>query len=33
VPNWQDVFAFLLLMVVLLIRPWGLFGKPEREGH
>jgi branched-chain amino acid transport system permease protein len=33
VPNWQDVFAFLLLMVVLLIRPWGLYGKPEREGH
>jgi branched-chain amino acid transport system permease protein len=33
VPNWQDVFAFLLLMAVLLIRPWGLFGKPEREGH
>jgi len=28
VPNWQDVFAFLLLMVVLLIRPWGLFGRP-----
>ncbi|MBN06156.1 branched-chain amino acid ABC transporter permease [Ponticaulis sp.] len=33
VPNWQDVFAFLLLMVVLLWRPWGLFGKPEREGQ
>ena len=33
VPNWQDVFAFLLLMAVLLIRPWGLFGKPEQEGH
>lgn len=30
VPNWQDVFAFLLLLVVLLIRPWGLFGKPEQ---
>jgi branched-chain amino acid transport system permease protein len=28
VPNWQDVFAFLLLMVVLLVRPWGLFGRP-----
>ena len=28
-PNWQDVFAFLLLLVVLLIRPWGLFGRPE----
>ncbi len=33
VPNWQDVFAFLLLMAVLLARPWGLYGQPEREGH
>jgi branched-subunit amino acid ABC-type transport system permease component len=33
VPNWQDVFAFLLLVVVLLIRPWGLFGRPEVESH
>jgi branched-subunit amino acid ABC-type transport system permease component len=33
VPNWQDVFAFLLLLVVLLIRPWGLFGRPELESH
>ena len=33
VPNWQDVFAFLLLMAVLLVRPWGLYGKPEREVH
>ena len=32
VPNGQDIFAFLLLMLVLLIRPWGLFGKPE-GGH
>ena len=29
IPNWQDVFAFLLLVVVLLVRPWGLFGRPE----
>ena len=29
VPNWQDVFAFVLLLVVLLVRPWGLFGRPE----
>ncbi|MGY9054888.1 MAG: branched-chain amino acid ABC transporter permease [Alphaproteobacteria bacterium] len=29
-PNGQDVFAYLLLLVVLLIRPWGLFGKPEQ---
>ncbi len=32
-PNWQDVFAFLLLVVVLLIRPWGLFGRPAAGGH
>jgi len=29
VPNGQDVFAFLLLMLVLMMRPWGLFGQPE----
>ncbi len=29
VPNWQDVFPFLILLVVLLWRPWGLFGRPE----
>jgi len=33
VPNWQDVFAFLLLLVVLLVRPWGLFGRPEAGAH
>ncbi len=33
VPNWQDVFAFIILMVVLLVRPWGLFGRPISEGH
>ena len=33
VPNWQDVFAFLLLMAVLFVRPWGLFGRPEAGGH
>ena len=32
IPNAQDIFAFLILLVVLLIRPWGLFGKPEIEG-
>ena len=32
VPNWQDVFPFLILLVVLLWRPWGLFGRPEGEG-
>jgi branched-subunit amino acid ABC-type transport system permease component len=33
VPNWQDVFAFVLLMAVLLVRPWGLFGRPTAGGH
>jgi branched-subunit amino acid ABC-type transport system permease component len=33
VPNWQDVFAFIILMVVLLVRPWGLFGRPITGGH
>jgi branched-chain amino acid transport system permease protein len=29
VPNWQDVLPYLLMLVVLLIRPWGLLGQPE----
>ena len=33
IPNAHDIFAFLIFLVVLLIRPWGLFGKPEIEGH
>lgn len=33
VPNWQDVFVYLLLVTVLLIRPWGLFGRAEVGGH
>ena len=33
VPNAQDVFAFLLLLIVLLVRPWGLYGHPDAEGH
>ena len=33
IPNAQAVFAFLLLLIVLLIRPWGLFGRPDSEGH
>ena len=32
VPNWQDVFPFLILLAVLLWRPHGLFGRPEGEG-
>ena len=31
-PNWQDVLPYLLMLVVLMVRPWGLFGQPE-AGH
>ncbi len=31
-PDWQDVLPYLLMLVVLLIRPWGLLGRPE-AGH
>lgn len=31
VPNWQDVFPFLILLAVLLWRPQGLFGRAEGE--
>ena len=27
--NWQDVLPYLLMLVVLIIRPWGLLGRPE----
>jgi branched-subunit amino acid ABC-type transport system permease component len=29
-PNFQLVFIYILMAVVLVIRPWGLFGKPVR---
>lgn len=29
VPNWQDVLPYLLMLSVLLFRPWGLLGRPE----
>jgi branched-chain amino acid transport system permease protein len=31
VPRAALVFVFLAMTVVLVIRPWGLLGKPERE--
>jgi branched-subunit amino acid ABC-type transport system permease component len=31
-PNWQDVLPYVLMLVVLIIRPWGLLGRPE-IGH
>ena len=31
-PNWQDVLPYLLMLAVLIVRPWGLLGRPE-TGH
>ena len=28
-PQISDTLIFILMVIVLLIRPWGLFGKPE----
>ena len=25
----SDIFSFLAIMLVLLLRPWGLLGRPE----
>ncbi len=33
VPDWEIVLTYVLMLVVLLWRPWGLFGHPEQEGH
>jgi branched-subunit amino acid ABC-type transport system permease component len=29
VPDWQDVLPYLMMLAVLLVRPWGLLGRPE----
>lgn len=29
-PSYQDIYGFILLTIVLLIKPFGLFGKEER---
>lgn len=29
VPEWEIVLIYLLMIVVLMIRPWGLFGRPQ----
>lgn len=29
-PSFVDIYGFIFLVVVLLIKPYGLFGKPER---
>jgi len=28
--RWALVFPYLMMAMVLIVRPWGLFGKPER---
>jgi branched-chain amino acid transport system permease protein len=28
-PHWQETVAFLMLVVVLLVRPQGLFGRTQ----
>lgn len=33
VPDWEIVLTYVLMLVVLLWRPWGLLGHPEQEGH
>lgn len=30
-PSFVDIYGFILLMVVLLLKPWGLFGQEERR--
>lgn len=31
--EWEIVLIYGLLVLVLLVRPWGLFGKPEAERY
>lgn len=31
--EWQIVLVYIMMVVVLLIRPWGLFGQPDEERH
>lgn len=30
-PSFVDIYGFVLLIIILLIKPWGLFGKEERR--
>jgi len=29
-PSFVDIYGFVLLIIILIIKPYGLFGKPER---
>jgi branched-subunit amino acid ABC-type transport system permease component len=29
-PSWASTFIYLLMILVLAVRPWGLLGTPER---
>ena len=31
--EWEIVLVYIMMLVVLLIRPWGLFGHPDEERH
>ena len=31
VPDFEIVLVFLLMVVVLMVRPWGLLGRPEQH--
>ena len=31
--SYRDAFAFSLMIVILLVRPQGLFGRPLEQGH
>ena len=32
-PDWELVLAYVLMLGILLWRPWGLFGHPEEDSH
>ncbi|MCB1477233.1 MAG: ABC transporter permease, partial [Rhodobiaceae bacterium] len=31
--EWEIVLVYVMMIGVLLVRPWGLFGQPEAERH
>ena len=33
VPEWELVLAYVMMLGILLWRPWGLFGQPEEDSH